>query len=515
MGLFAPEMVVYVAWRQYKSASLLTKSMNEVFEETHQARKHSWTMVHSFYAGMGGFVVETADPLNEPYSQNSPRLSLGSKGVLFVAQHGGYIPDMSKASIFDRSKADNMSKCLVCLQASWAIVQCISRLVGQLPLTQLEINTLGHVLCAFLMYMFWLQKPLDINEPTMITRNWTHPLCAWLLMSNSLGSGREWGVELSGLYVYPSGPRDMFPLACSSPERTPSDDTACRGGTKSDDITMKPEPNSAFVKAPELVHSSFENPDTLPTTLREHEILSGTMFGPRPNARPKGSDLVTRTRMPVRTTNLDRVTIIRWRLASDFLSEHWDILGIVPDEGLPKGPLVPNVVDFAALVMLEVSNWPGLDQLSEQTTSTCAKLCVAITLYGGLYVGAWNAYFPTYFESLLWRISAVLITSSGLAASVVAFVKYWKNQNKWKQTLRRYACRYLATTPQAECAMVIWFGECTFCAYCLAIVILVPTLILARLPIPRRRSVYQSAPTTYRGIPDTNMDTVDTTPLKT
>ncbi len=67
MGLFAPEVVVYVAWRQYQSASVLTKSMNEIFEQTHQERKHSWTNVHSFYAGMGGLVIDTIDSLEGPY----------------------------------------------------------------------------------------------------------------------------------------------------------------------------------------------------------------------------------------------------------------------------------------------------------------------------------------------------------------------------------------------------------------------------------------------------------------
>lgn len=465
MGLFAPEVVVYVAWRQYKSASVLTKSMNEIFEQTHQERKHPWTNVHSFYAGMGGFVIDTTDSLKGPYTWDSPRLSLGSRGALFVARHGGCIPDISKASIFDRSKADNVGKFLACLQAGWAIVQCTGRLASHLPLTLLEINTLGHVLCAFLMYLFWLQKPLDVNEPTVLIGEWTHPMCAWLLMSNSFSSrSKEWGIELSSLYVYPRGAGEK-----------------CEAKSGPDDIVSETESDPAFIRVPQSADSSPKVLDPPPVSLQEHEILSGTIFSPRPNIRSKGGNPALATPNPIRTINLDFVTVNRWRLASHFVSEHWNVIGIDPVKALPEGPLDPNAIDFIDLIMLEVPDWPGLDQLYGHTNSTCAKLWAATILYGGLHAGAWSSIFPSSTEALLWRISAVLIAGSGLTASVIAVIKHWKDQDDWKQTLRSYAYRFLAMTPKAECAMVIGLGEATFCAYSLTIMAVVPTFVLARV----------------------------------
>ena len=485
LGLFAPEMVVYAAWSQYKSASLLTNAMNEFFEETHQPRKHTWTTVHSFYACMGGFVMDTADPFRETYVRDLPRASLGCRGVLFAVRHGGYIPDMSKADILDRSKADNLGKCLVCLQAGWAVVQCISRLVSHLPLTLLEVNTLGHVLCALLMYLFWLQKPLDVNEPTVLQGEWTRPMCAWLLISNSLSVGlKKRSMELSGLCVYPGDIREASHLTSCSPELTP--DSASDGARKSitrsrpNTVTSESSLKNIIVRAEKHIQPSLEDPNPSLICLQENEILSGTMFGPRPNAKPRRGDLITAV-LPPRTVSLDRVAITRWRLASVFVSEHPNVLGIDPIRGPPEEPLVFHGIEFAGLLMIEVPDWPGLDQLHGHTTFAFAKLCAATTLYGGLHVGAWNSTFPSASEGLLWKMSSVLITGSGLAASAIAVFRHWKSQDKWKQALRSYAHRYLSISSKVERVMIIGFGEFTFWAYSMAIVAIVPTLVIARL----------------------------------
>ena len=427
--------------------------------------------------------MDTADSLRVPYARKSPRFSLGPRGVLFVARHGGCLPDVSKASIADRSKADNVGKALVCLQAGWAIVQCISRLAGHLPLTLLEVNTLGHVLCAFLMYFFWLRKPLDVSEPTTLTGEWTHPMCAWLLMNASLSSGsKEQGTEISGLYVYPRNTGNTPPLAGScSPQPGPGNSDEPRTKTRPYADSLETESSTTLEESPESMHSSLTEPGPPCMTLNEDEILSRAVFGPRPNTRSEQSRASLRTQVPKSTVDLDLATINRWRLASKFISEHWNVLGINPSKGLPKGPLTPDAMDSANLIMLEVPDWPGLDRFSGHTISSCAKLCTAITLYGGLHSGAWNSSFPSDTEAFLWRMSAVLITGSGLIASMVAVVKYWKSQEEWKQKLRRYAYRYLAMTPEAECAIARGLGECTFCAYNLTIMTIVPTFILARL----------------------------------
>lgn len=127
-------------------------------------------MMHSFYAIMGGFVFDTKRMGGEPFIPGSPRIAVTSKGIYRLAQINiTWLPDISKNSIRDRSKADNLAKSLVCLQAGWMIVQCITRVVAHLPVTFLEINTLGHVVCALLMYILWWHKPLEVSIPTRST----------------------------------------------------------------------------------------------------------------------------------------------------------------------------------------------------------------------------------------------------------------------------------------------------------------------------------------------------------
>ena len=122
-----------------------------------QKRHHEWTKVHSFYAGMGGFVIDTKNhkypnKLEEAYVPGSPRVTLTVDGVFLLAKLGR-LPDISIESIEDRSKANNLAKGLVCLQAGWIIVQCIARLASHLPITLLEVNTSGHAICALLIYI--------------------------------------------------------------------------------------------------------------------------------------------------------------------------------------------------------------------------------------------------------------------------------------------------------------------------------------------------------------------------
>ena len=49
-----------------------------------------------------------------------------------------------------------------------------------LEATQLEINTLGHVFCALIIYMLWWHKPRLVKEPTTLAGDWVGPLCAYI-----------------------------------------------------------------------------------------------------------------------------------------------------------------------------------------------------------------------------------------------------------------------------------------------------------------------------------------------
>ena len=111
---------------------------------------------------MGGFALEVSKPV--PH-----QVTLTSAGVFSLAVHGeGAITMVKRKDIMDKSKADGLGKFLVCLQALWMLVQSAGRLIDGLPLTLLEINTIGHVLCGITLYLIWFNKPQDMSEPIIL-----------------------------------------------------------------------------------------------------------------------------------------------------------------------------------------------------------------------------------------------------------------------------------------------------------------------------------------------------------
>lgn len=150
-------------------------------------REHKWTMAHSFFAGMGGFAIDTNVPRTRPYIRNSPLLHVTAQGAVILAEHGR-LPDVSEGFINDKSKADKIAKSLALTQAIWLIVQCITKVAVHLPLRFLEINTLGHVMCALIIYLLWWSKPYDIHVPLVISGEWVPPLCAAMSMFSRIST---------------------------------------------------------------------------------------------------------------------------------------------------------------------------------------------------------------------------------------------------------------------------------------------------------------------------------------
>jgi len=94
--------------------------------------------------------------------------TLTPRGALLLNEFGA-LPLQTTAQINDKSKANWLAKSLVCIQATWMLVQCTARKIAGLPITLLELNTVMHVICALLMYCLWLYKPLDVSVPVIIT----------------------------------------------------------------------------------------------------------------------------------------------------------------------------------------------------------------------------------------------------------------------------------------------------------------------------------------------------------
>ena len=145
LTLLAPEFSVYTAWSQHREAKEVKKlnikvtKKSQDHEASAQSEQEEWGMVHAFYAIMGGFVIDI-DSRESSLPGQRKRMTLTAKGIRFIAERfPTLLPDLSEVDIKDKSKAGALAKSIVCIQAGWFILQCISRMAMGYPITLLEV----------------------------------------------------------------------------------------------------------------------------------------------------------------------------------------------------------------------------------------------------------------------------------------------------------------------------------------------------------------------------------------
>ncbi|EIW76460.1 hypothetical protein CONPUDRAFT_64010, partial [Coniophora puteana RWD-64-598 SS2] len=151
-GIGTPELIVVWAARQWISARYFTKEMNQwLSDEKHE----SWTDAHSFYAYMGGFMIYHN---GRPYSTITPR------NLLQCLKDGHIDPiKLTIIEVDDCSKGDFISKGLVIVQVAWFVIQLVARHLGGIAVTPLEIGTVAFSVLCFVTYVFWWEKPLNVQ----------------------------------------------------------------------------------------------------------------------------------------------------------------------------------------------------------------------------------------------------------------------------------------------------------------------------------------------------------------
>lgn len=167
----APEFYTGVAIRERIGAVQLLRELKKLPTQHHPPR--GWTLAYAFFIRMGGFRV----PIQGTADDRPSVVVL--KGETFVAllaeqakaadkerQWPGVILP-TEAEILDRSKADRFAKSITVLQVFYFCLSCFVRFGRHLPVTQLELGTLGFATCSLVTYWALFNKPRAVNS--MIT----------------------------------------------------------------------------------------------------------------------------------------------------------------------------------------------------------------------------------------------------------------------------------------------------------------------------------------------------------
>lgn len=117
-----------------------------------------WTTTHGFFLEMGGFV------LCEDGRRAAHTLS-GKEFFDLINNKDIDIPSITEDDIRDRCKGDYLTKGAIVIQTTWFVFQCASRWSAGLPVTELEVTTLGFAMLNSITYALWWDKPQNIGIP--------------------------------------------------------------------------------------------------------------------------------------------------------------------------------------------------------------------------------------------------------------------------------------------------------------------------------------------------------------
>lgn len=323
---------------------------------------------------MGGIAIDLGDD-DSAYAHifgGAKRLTLTAKGVALLARCG-HLPDVSVDDIKDKNKADSLAKLLVCIQAGWMIVQVISRRAHDLPTTLLEVHTVAHVVCALLMYAVWWHKPRQVEVPTMLRGDWVWPLAAYMYSASRMSGARPKGVL--GNFLNP-----------------------------------KPEMKQlVYLQGSNLCASS---PNAITINEREHGRVinsSNGRFAPCPT-NPASSQHLEPEVPPPHDEMLEARRILAAQAVAAYpaLRSKFERLNPHDERAADSERLIPYT---AELVQPYSLNWPNAGLLRRtQSLIMGMTLWGASMAYGGIHVSAWQYFFPTYAEQLLWHLSSVWVT---------------------------------------------------------------------------------------------------------
>ncbi|KAF8655459.1 hypothetical protein AX16_003048 [Volvariella volvacea WC 439] len=126
--------------------------------EPESDRSEEWSMTHSFFLQMGGFMIKDDD-------RTYRVLTLKELEELKLELQ------VSEQEIKDRSKGDLIAKVITVGQTWWFVAQCCARFAQGLDVSIPELTTLAFAALNALTWFMWRNKPLHVRLPIYVDKD--------------------------------------------------------------------------------------------------------------------------------------------------------------------------------------------------------------------------------------------------------------------------------------------------------------------------------------------------------
>ena len=197
ISILMPEILVGMALDEYLAARDTSKNELALLAKDDGTE---WELIHSYFANMGGFVLdfteildqrspettpinasalsrladelglENHDSFNPEDKKNLQRMShkmwaLTSRQILQARRLGliQNLPQVSGRTLESFNKGDILVKLLALVQVSWLIIQLIARKIARLPSSQLEIAALAFSASSIVTYLLYWSHPQGVE----------------------------------------------------------------------------------------------------------------------------------------------------------------------------------------------------------------------------------------------------------------------------------------------------------------------------------------------------------------
>lgn len=451
IALLAPEIVVFAGFQQWLTARHFLKRLHRIFDikfpkdekDLSQSRqKRKFDKQYAMYAAMGGFIVEIGHLHNK-----LKFATLTTNGILLLAKEGKVVLPYP-GSISDKSQMDILTKAFVCCQALSFLGQVIERKIAHLTNSLLELNTAVHIGCTVVMYFFWLRKPYNIQDPTLVAMDDVPDVLAFIVtssrwphnsgfektqpkrkvkwfgsfISDSIDPPFAWFGSSSEESVAEDGTLDNMPQPVSDNDH---DDSNHASGVHSPDIRLAtshcelPEPDGEALCCSD-VPSYVPVSNIEPRLYLESGQVLASGFGPADNPELLGHG---KYQVGLSQTDVDRLNLAAKymrKLLGSYKKPPIIRNSFIAGTCVPKVQLLRPFSDIALqpfgnrLICGRVKNWPTLEELTESSTGLPIFVlsgAVAFTTagYGALHAFAKTILLPTALEENLWYLSCVAL----------------------------------------------------------------------------------------------------------